>query len=475
MARWKSEDGQALVIVALGMVVLLGFLGLAIDMGSLRLAKRQAQAAADAAALAAAQELSYSDVSSAAQADVQTNFNGATATVASGPCPASSVTALTVIVNHPPSCVSNDPNNGNANYVEVYVSTNIKTPFAGAFGSKSSTITARAEAQGNLNCIYALEPSGIGINAAGAYVTSDCGIVDESDTGSGNAILCGLFGIDCAALDCILGYISAPYIGVVGGTSSFFCGGTTANTGITLPSTPYDPLLYLQSSAPTPTSCGTSTKSPYAGSASPLSISGTATLNAGTYCGGINIAPGAKVTFGAGTFILTTQNPSTKASISGSYGLTVDIGTTVSGTGVTFYNYGPAVSNGGGANNSAAGIVFNFTSFTSGGVSLSAPTSGSYPGILFFQSATNSAPAQILGAFSFNTTLNGAYYFPNAPLTFVFDATTDYDPIVAKSIAFYLSGFSNCPSGSYSYCAGVSHNYPNGVSPLRQGGTALVQ
>lgn len=482
MARWKSETGQALVIVALGMVVLLAFLGLAIDMGSLRLAKRQVQAAADAAALAAAQELTYSDVAVAAQTDVQNNFNGSTATVASGPCPSSSVSTLTVIVNHPPSCVSNDPNIGNANFVEVYVSNNIKTPFASIFGTTSKTITARAEAQGNLNCIYALAPSGLGVDAELAYVTSNCGIIDESANSSGSWLLCSLFGISCPALNCILGYLSAPYVGVVGGVSSFACGGTTPKTGITLPSTPYDPLLYLQSSAPTPTSCGTSTASPYAGHTGRLSFGTgqangtTATLNPGTYCGGINIAYGAHITFGAGTFILTTVNPSTGKSISGSYGLTVDIGTAVSGTGVTFYNYGPAVSNGSGLNNSAAGIVFNFSSFTSGGVSLNAPgSSGTYPGILFFQAASNTAPAQILGAFQYNTTLNGAFYFPAATLTFVFDATSDYNPIVAKIIRFYLSGFTNCPSGSYSNCAGISNNYPTGVAPLRQGGSALVQ
>ena len=48
----NGESGQAIVAVALGLVVLLGMLGLGIDFGYLRYMKRQMQTAADAAAIA---------------------------------------------------------------------------------------------------------------------------------------------------------------------------------------------------------------------------------------------------------------------------------------------------------------------------------------------------------------------------------------------------------------------------------------
>ena len=48
-----ETTGQALVVTALCMVVLIGFLGFAIDVGHLRLVKSQMQSAADAAALTA--------------------------------------------------------------------------------------------------------------------------------------------------------------------------------------------------------------------------------------------------------------------------------------------------------------------------------------------------------------------------------------------------------------------------------------
>ena len=53
----RGESGQALVVAAVGMVAIVGFLALAIDVGQLRYAKRQMQMQADAAALAAALEL----------------------------------------------------------------------------------------------------------------------------------------------------------------------------------------------------------------------------------------------------------------------------------------------------------------------------------------------------------------------------------------------------------------------------------
>src|SRR5580704_10943740 len=64
----KSERGQALVFAAIGLVALLGFVGLGIDMGTLRYQKRLQQTAADAAALAGATNLPpYSGIQAGAQ------------------------------------------------------------------------------------------------------------------------------------------------------------------------------------------------------------------------------------------------------------------------------------------------------------------------------------------------------------------------------------------------------------------------
>ena len=57
---WREESGQGLVLGALAMVVILGFAAIAIDVGLFLHERRELQKAADAAALAGAQELPYS-------------------------------------------------------------------------------------------------------------------------------------------------------------------------------------------------------------------------------------------------------------------------------------------------------------------------------------------------------------------------------------------------------------------------------
>lgn len=79
----KEEKGQAVVIVALAMVALLGFTALAVDGGALYLERRNMVTAADAAALAGAKELYLSDNNTAkavAEAKKYAEANGAAIT-----------------------------------------------------------------------------------------------------------------------------------------------------------------------------------------------------------------------------------------------------------------------------------------------------------------------------------------------------------------------------------------------------------
>jgi uncharacterized membrane protein len=82
----RDEAGIGLVVVALSMVVLLGFPALALDTSYFRTVKQRLQIASDAAAFAGASELSYREVTSAAKADAATNgftdgVNGVTVTI----------------------------------------------------------------------------------------------------------------------------------------------------------------------------------------------------------------------------------------------------------------------------------------------------------------------------------------------------------------------------------------------------------
>ena len=420
MSERRRDDGQALVLLVLGMVVLLGFVGLAFDLGVMRLQRRQLQVLADAAAIAGAQELTYcttnncSALTTAAQnALTENGFTGSTLITQCG----SSTANLTVMVNNPPCQLgATDAHNGDKHYVEVVVAQKSPTYFASIFGIKSEMLSARAEANlpGGSSCVFSLNPNGQpGMQLWFGDFTSQCGIVDESQS----------TGFFSPAFLCVLGIFNAPYIGVVGDSDWIFCnngGGANPVTGINTPS-PADPLAYLQSSmisaAPSPSNCGTTNSSPYTGHNGALTLSHSATLNPGTYCGGITINPGANVTFNPGIYTLT--------SIGSAGGLTIDPVANVTGNGVAFYNHGP---NG--------GINFVFSSLTPGNVTLTAPTGGAYSGILFFQDPIDTASSVVVGASSWNTKLTGASYFPNADVNFALDVLVDYDIVVAKDV-FY--------------------------------------
>ncbi len=436
MSKRRKDAGQALAVVALGMVVLLGFLGLGIDMGYLRYMKRKMQMLADTAAIAAATELTQCTASpctpltaAAQDALTENGFSGSTLVTNSSTCVGTS--GLTIVVNNGPLCLGSktaDPNYQNSSFVEVEVSQVEPLAFATIFGVSTATVSARAEASlpGGGSCMFTLGTTGADVTLVFALqYNSQCGWVDESTSSN--------------AFSGLLGFYDLPYFGIVGGNSCFLCfavgGGASPTTGITTP-TPADPLAYLQpnlaSEAPSPTACGTSTSSPYTGHNGPLTI-GTgsavsATLNPGTYCGGITIGPGATITMNSGIYTLTSTSASNG-------GLSIDALTTVTGNGVGFYNYG-----------TYGAINFTFPSATPGAVTLTAPnatncsTCGSaWQGILFYQPPTNTTASTVIGSAFWNTKLTGTSYFPDASLTYALDATVNYNEVVAKTVTMGLA------------------------------------
>jgi Flp pilus assembly protein TadG len=449
----RSEDGSVTVLTAVSLIAVLGMMGLAIDVGQIRLAKQRLQMVADAAALAGALELSQcggtancSAMNTAAQAAL--TENSLTGSTVLNHCAPSSTTILTVTVNNGPCALASDPHNGNTSYVEVVISQPQPTYFASVLGINSILIKTRAEAAraGGNTCMYALDPSGPGaltVELLAAVYSPGCGIMVESTSGS--------------AISCLLGSITAPKISVVGGVPFFsLCAySPPASTGSISPG---DPLAYL----PTPAipACGTSHSiaATHHGSDAKLVISATSSLYPdAAYCGGIVIAPGANVTFMPGTYVL-------KSTKSTDGGLQIELGTSVSGSGVTFYNVGPK-----------GGVNFSWTSFTIGGVNLTAPTSGTYSGVLFFQDAGDADQATIEGTTSLNTVLQGTYYFPNAKVLFALDGYVSYSILVAKDIDFLaltLAGNTVKPGANNSY---DFSSLSNG-SPAHDGtGAVLVQ
>ena len=128
-----------------------------------------------------------------------------------------------------------------------------------------------------------------------------------------------------------------------------------------------------------------------------------------------------------------------------------------------FYNYGPS-----------GGISMSYNSPPIiGPINLSAPNSGTYSGILFFQDPGNSSADTITGANVWNTVLEGAYYFPSALVNYSYSGTVAYNLLIAKDISVVLASCSGCSN----VLVGQNNNY-SGITastPPTAAGAVLVQ
>jgi len=137
----------------------------------------------------------------------------------------------------------------------------------------------------------------------------------------------------------------------------------------------------------------------------------------------------ATFTFGAGTYILVGGGLSTQSSNSHIVG----------NGGVTFYNTFGATTNS--SNYSYTGIQIGATST----VSLTAPTSGTYAGILFFEDRNSPAANDDYGGGA-TAVYQGIIYAKNASVTMYGNSSvsTAYTMLVADTIHMIgTSGFNN--------------------------------
>ena len=172
----KSDEGQALVLTALGLVVLMLMAGLGVDVGYLRYEKQQMQKAADAGAIAGASAYLYESTWKVA-AKNDTAANGF----------ADGSNGVSVTVNEPPS---SGPFADQLGFVEVIVKQPQPTFFMRVGGFTSVPVSARAVANANgsaSGCIYALDRGAtLSFVAQGTItLTSECGIrVRSNDPGA---------------------------------------------------------------------------------------------------------------------------------------------------------------------------------------------------------------------------------------------------------------------------------------------------
>jgi len=178
--RFLVDDGgqAAMVIVIFIGLFVLGFLALGIDVGYLFHEKRMAQAAADAAAVAAAEEANAGNISNEQSvANAMAKMNGFD--------PAASENPATVGLKTP----TTGNYSGSASFIEADVSKPIPTFFLSVFNRSASrmNVSARAVAGGGLSsptCICLEEPTGQGLTMSnnGRINATQCGVTVDSNS-----------------------------------------------------------------------------------------------------------------------------------------------------------------------------------------------------------------------------------------------------------------------------------------------------
>ena len=383
------------------------FCGLALDVGIVQLRKLQLQHAADAAALGASVEKArgQSDWVTAGKADA--GLNGFT----------DGSNGVSISIVSPPTSGSYS---GDTSAIQAVVTQNVHTAFLGMFGAHgTATPGARSVAKSSANpdCVYILGAGSLLHplmiqNFSGFY--SACNIYIDSTTNTLEN-----------DLGSTLSVTGGNSIKIQGSSSTALLWGTTSPSPTFDSTNENDPLAY--ETAPTFSSCTYSNT---------YVLLTTTTLNPGTYCN-LTITS-STVTFNPGLYILVG-------------GSTWQGGSTINGTGVTFY-----LTKGTGGWN----YYSNFNIFSST-VTLSAPTStasGGITGVVFFadRNWVDSGGQNLFVESSYVTT-DGIWYAPNVGI-WNFASTikgTNYLGIITDNM--YLSAATiTVPSPNYSSLSGGS-------------------
>lgn len=391
MKQKRHGRGQAVIMVTVMLVPMLGLAGMVTDVGWAYFERQAAQAAADAAALGAVRVAminSGGSVSCGSNSVVCTSsytcpnpLPAQTASNLQDGCYFANDNGFAVTTGGSQNVVmssgtkANAPNGLNVVYwATATVGASLPPMFSVVFGHTTLSVNAAATAAvlpggGGGPCVYLMDPTGISMTFSGsAGIHSNCGI--DISSSNANSVL----------------WSGTPSITVTGGAGVDMAGGCLPNCSIISPS----PTTVAQSaitdplaSLPTPTP-----STPYQDASGPIVLSGSqsVTLNQGTYEHGITASGSGTITMNPGLYIFLG-------------GITTSGSVSVLGTGVTIYS-------------PSSGITMSGT----GSVNLTAPTSGTYSGIAFYEGRTNTSGATLSGGSNLNVT--GAFYAPDATLTF---------------------------------------------------------
>jgi Flp pilus assembly protein TadG len=380
----SGEDGQTTVIMALVMATFLcGFIAMGVGVENLFHTKRMAQGAADAAAIAAAEEYSNGTASETAAAVAIAKLNGFDTTLAKNPA--------SVTVGIP----SSGSYSGSSSYTQAVVSQPISTYFMNVLNYKSTvTVTARAVAaagQTSPTCVCLAGTTGTDLNLSNNAKLTPTGCGTTVDSSSSNAVT--IVG------GSTLGGLSIGSVSTNWDTSTNvnnggrIASGTKVVEGISTSCAPPLPAVPSYSAA----QCTADPLSHNGNGGSSYNV-GPGSANSTTQAGGVVCynsltvgVNGDKVNLNAGIYVI---NGGTLHFESGA-----NNASNTGGNGVFFYLVGTA----------------NLLIDNGANVNLTAPSSGTYSGIVVFQDAADTQAISIQGGS--NTSFNGAIYAPSSNVT----------------------------------------------------------
>jgi Flp pilus assembly protein TadG len=401
-----SEHGAILVMTAVMLVGLLGITALAIDVGALYDTRNRMAAAADAAARAGALEYKRGASNSvltifARDASEKSGFTHGT-------------DGVTVTINRPPTF---GPFAGQSAYVEANVSQSRPTFFMRMLGRTAMMVSARAVAGGldTPPCVLALGDGNPATSETVVTLTGSSNLDIEGCTmyADGNLTMSGSSYVDADPGGSV--YVD----GTVTDSSS---GGITPAVQDGWLDDPLSGLAdpYDSATVPCAGTVGTSYQGHVLRAKTETKDAAALSLQPGIYCDGIVWSGSNPGTLASGTYIIFGGGMKI-----GSSGLIQGSGVTIFNTGGTGYSLGKIEVTGGNAK-----------------VTLSAPSSGTYGGILFFQDRdiASQQDMKVTGG-SPDVNLTGTLYLPKADVEYTGGSggsTAAYTFIISKTLK--LSG-----------------------------------
>lgn len=443
------RTGQAAVMMCISLTFLFSVLGLGVDLGMSYYQKQQAQSAADSAVLAAAvyaktngTTCGSNGITCNSTPTVCTDISSGIFNVACQYANQNGAALSAISVSGNTGNAPSAPGTTSSYWIKTTVALTRNNLFLGLAGFKTAAINAEATAgvsvsggTGAKNCIVALDPTGtqsffltgqvtLTLNGCNAQVNSSAADPTNKQPGNVASNANGQNTITGGTVNVVGG-------GVYGqqGGATFYCNNPPYNCGA---ASITDPLANVRAFSAS-TDLGHTT----CDQTSTYTISqGTVTIPSGIYCGGIHIS-GGNVTFQTGGYFMLKDG-----------GLTIDNGTTT-GTNVMFYL----------TSSNPATTTDPLVTLNTSAITLSAPSSGTFKGLLFY--GNRSAPADSTGHYNAiqaqaSPNITGTMYFPQGNIKLTGQAgISGYVAMISRRIDIEAqSTFKWDGTGTYTGLAG---------------------